>query len=222
MTNDGSDRNLFVSGPHFTVLDVDFVGGSSVNKPWTTDGGYGHGGSVYIKSRGDVRIVGCTFRDGVSGYYGGNLYVDTFNGTSANNWKGPTSLSVEDSTFFGGQCTGSGGNMMVTGTSAISITDSIFDDGYSESMNGWGAGGLMLASTYGTMPTLDILNCSFNNNKGDVGAVDSSLGYFPPPTKVKVKLSGNSESGSRGNGGCSGMQIIGECRSLSEDFTLEY
>lgn len=200
---DGSGRKLVVNGAAISILGIEFKGGNGAGR----DGGNVQGETDYETVPGDNKIVDCTFRDG-KGYLGGNLNVQL--------WQEST-ISIQKSSFIGGEALGLGGGVYMSGVDGISIRDCNF----SENTAGWddwtsAGGGLFIATEFGAMSKLEILDTSFDDNENGAVAVYGTYSEFT--------FSGNSGTGNTHNGSgevCTDLYAWGNslgCLELSDDF----
>ncbi len=210
MKSSGSDRNLHVTGSDFTLKNFTFLDGKS-----TRDGG----GNVAIDSGGHHQIIGCEFRNGQASW-GGNLEVS---------W-GADKVTLLGSNFLKGSANFGGGGASIDALS-LTIDECTFEENTAEFGGGlvWGAiedkvelknskflsnvvnkfGGGFFASSMGNIRSLEILNCSFEDNQE--GAGEAVIEYVD--NLEFVNISGNSASGNDadGNGVLNGYGDLVDC-----------
>lgn len=174
--SNGTDHNLIAFGDSVKLQDLIFANGYT---------GVAFGGNVAIDGAGDHVVVGCEFRNGSASQSGGNLFVQTSG-----------SVSIEDSIFIGGDAAKSGGGLYVLNAKTLTIKGSTFSGnrvrsgsggaiysvvervanvGQSQSIvfenttfvnNSANVGGGFFVTHLGSLPSLSILNCGFQNNEG--------------------------------------------------------
>jgi len=194
MASSGGGRNLFITGSDFTVQDVIFVNGTGAKE----------GGNVAIDASGNHRILGCEFHNGESpGHtYGGNLAVKNaenlvmkdclfVNGTAGSSGGGAhldAKKWTMDVCTFRDNNAGDGGGLHTWDAEEISIKNSVF-----ESNSGWNGAGFF-ASGLGSLRSLEMLGCTFNNNVAGFmgGAAQMNLASLH---EIDLTLSGNSGTG---------------------------
>jgi len=167
MESDGSGRNLAVEALSTSIVGIEFVGGVAPSES------YEGGGNVLWRStaggEGSDQIVDCTFRNGRA-TQGGNLFME--------NWT-PSTITIQKSSFIGGTADWDGGGAFVGGMGGILVEDCEFTDNAAGDNEWTYGGGLFMATMFGEMAKLDILNTSFNDNKkGAVGVLDSYVLTF--------------------------------------------
>lgn len=225
----GTDRNLAVTGPDFTVQDIFFYNGNF-------DGD--KGGNVDISAPGNHVIEGCEFHNGRAILYGGNLHVQDAD-----------SVAIRKSTFANGNSPGiGGGGLAVWNTTKWSLDDCVLEgnSGY----NGGGAfssqlypyvnsqsisitrtrfynnsatfGGGYMATTLGSLPSLLIHDCVFDDNVADNDGGAAMVIHYAGLSTLDLSLSGNAGSGNDALGeddDCDDFSIPGQlCIGVSEDF----
>jgi hypothetical protein len=163
-----------------------------------------------VDADGDHRIIGCEFRNGecdrgFSGDYGGNVFIKTSG-----------SVLLQRSSFING--TGLGGGVAVWDAPVFSTDQCLFegnsgagvfsgnldaalrDPGQNITFNNTSFinnegdyGGGFLASGFGTMPSLAVLNCVF---EGNTASVDGGAGSaFPDTNELELRLFNNIGNG---------------------------
>jgi len=173
LENNGSGRNLLVTGSAATVAGIEFVGGKENT-----------GGNVYMRNGGDGNannIIDCIFQEGTAtDYFGGNLMAEFM-------YPGENSITIERSTFVGGTASW-GGGAFITDSKDVFIRDCNFTANTAGSVYGGSGvgGGLMISSEYGKMPKLEILNTVFNDN------IQGAVAVF---ANYNISFSGNSGGG---------------------------
>ena len=164
LANGGSGRNLEVTAGSVTLMDIGFVGGSAPGE---------FGGNVKIVSEGGfATIVDCTFQGG-SAVLGGNLFLDS------------TNARVTGCSFSDGSASSAGGGMFVSRRHA---NDYVIEDSEFNNNSAGTGGGLTVSTMLGDLPSLSVLNSSFNDNVGGAAYISHTI----------TRLDGNSGSGNSG------------------------
>jgi hypothetical protein len=236
LQSSGRDRNLVVTGNDFTLQDIVFLNGVARGQGNVQFEGNACGGNVVVDGDGDHRIIGCEFHNGTCGQgfgYGGNIFIKTSG-----------SVRLQQSSFING--TGFGGGVAVWDAPVFSTDHCLFegntgagvfsgnldaalrDPGQNITFNNTSFinnegdyGGGFLASGFGTLPSLAVLNCVF---EGNTASVDGGAGSaFPDRNELDLRLfnnTGNDNVASTGN--CTGFSFylgLGPtCFDLMEDY----
>jgi hypothetical protein len=234
LQSSGSDRNLVVTGDDFTLQDIVFLNGVGRGQGNAQFDGNACGGNVVVDGDGDHRIIGCEFYNGTcnGGGYGGNVFIKTSG-----------SIRLQRSSFING--TGYGGGVAVWDAPVFTTDQCLFEGNSNAGVfsgnldaalrnpgqnitfnntsfinNEGDYGGGFLASGFGTMPSLAVLNCVFEGNKASQGAAGSA---FPDLNELDLRLfnnSGNDNVASTDN--CTGFSFyLGlepTCFDLTEDY----
>jgi hypothetical protein len=238
LQSSGRDRNLVVTGTDFTLQDIVFLNGVARGQGNVQFENNACGGNVVVDGDGDHRIIGCEFYNGTcdrgfGGSYGGNVFIKTSG-----------SVQLQQSAFINGR--GFGGGVAVWDAPVFSTDHCIFegnigagvfsgnldaalrDPGQNITFNNTSFinnegdyGGGFLASGFGTMPSLAVLNCAF---EGNTASVDGGAGSaFPDRNELDLRLfnnTGNDNVASTDN--CTGFSFYlglgATCFDLTEDY----
>lgn len=229
----GSNRNLLVTGSDFTLQGVDFAGGSQVAPGLD-------GGNVAIQAAGNHFIRDCTFSGGSSDFLGGNLFVDT-----------PNNVTIVRSVFESGQVRYGGGGLGVLNALGTVLNGCTFTDNVAGSDGGgfivFGDnivdqeiyiyestfernqafhGGGFLATSFGTMPRLDVQLTTFNDNTAEIGAVASVWHHvMQNRLPLDLMLKDNEGMNNKASRECDGFHIFldaapapASCFGVSQDY----
>ena len=234
LQSSGSDRNLVVTGNDFTLQDIVFLNGIARGQGNVQFENNACGGNVVVDGGGDHRIIGCEFHNGTcdpgfGGRYGGNVFIKTSG-----------SVQLQRSSFING--TGFGGGVAVwdapvfttdnclfegnigAGVFSGNLDDALRDPGQKITFNNTSFinnqgdyGGGFLASGFGSMPSLAVLNCVF---EGNTATVDGGAGSaVPDRNELDLRLFnniGNDNVASIDN--CAGFSFGPTCFDLTEDY----
>jgi hypothetical protein len=238
LQSSGNDRNLVVTGDDFTLQDIAFLNGVARGQGKAKFEGNACGGNVVVDGNGDHRIIGCEFRNGscdrgFGGSYGGNVFIKTSG-----------SVSLKRSSFING--TGIGGGVAVWDAPVFSTDHCLFEgnsgagvfsgnldaevrepgqsitfDSTSFINNEGDYGGGFLASGFGTMPSLLVVNCVF---EGNTASVDGGAGsVFPDKDEVYLRLFNNTGNDNvASNDSCDGFSFHLGTNTMCFDVTEDY
>lgn len=240
LTGSGGHRNLIAVGSSLTLQGINFFNGQAPQDDGAPVDGNAGGGNVVIDASGNHTIEKCAFYNGLvddNARYGGNLFVKT-----------PDSVVIRNSLFVNGSAF-LGGGAAVWNAINFSCIDSEFRDNTgsgvfsgnldedlrdpgqtilyeSSTFNGntGDYGGGFLASGIGSMPSLSLFNCVFDEN---VASIDGGAGaVFPDTDAISLFIMDNEgQDNVAEEGFCADFQVFRssgeECYAVESEVFIE-
>ena len=228
MESTGIDRILSVSGSDVTLQGLVFSGGKR-------DALSESGGNVLIEAPGHHRIENCKFLSGISGQLGGNIHVDTPDSVTITNsyfQQGKVryggggisiinaeKILIQDCIISHNEAGGDGGGLIVYGTNN-DVDQEIFIKNTTFSSNEAEFGGGFLATSFGSMPRLDIQLSTFEDNiAGEEGAAAAVFHYVMDSAGLlDLTLNGIKGSSNVAPNNCQGLYIIPHCLNVADTY----